>query len=130
MTWTDLDAEIRRRIEAMPPADASQVGERVARIAAIVGKIEARGGRVVFVAFPTDGLVRAIDAKRYPRDLFWDRLAGAVKAKALYAADYPALAAFKCPDGSHLDYRDRATFTAALTEAMNGGERISWQKDR
>ncbi|HEX5122735.1 MAG TPA: hypothetical protein VFV97_05755 [Rhodanobacteraceae bacterium] len=121
MTWADLDAEIRRRIDAMPPADASLVDERSQRIAAMVRKIEARGGHVDVAAFPTDGLVRAIDEKRYPRATFLDRFAGIVGTKTISPADVPALAAFKCPDGSHIDYRDRPAFTAALTDALAGG---------
>jgi hypothetical protein len=118
MTWSDLDAEIRSRIDALPVADASRVDERLGRVAEMVRRIEARGGHVAFAAFPTDGLVRAIDAKRYPREMFADRLAATVKAKTIHFEDYPGLAGFKCPDGSHLDYRDRAAFTTQLVDVL------------
>ncbi len=121
MSWTDLDAEIRRRIDAMPVADASMVDERSRNIAAMARKIEARGGHVEFAAFPTDGLVRAIDEKRYPRAMFMDRFAAIVGTKTISPSDAPALAAFKCPDGSHIDYRDRPAFTTALTDALGRG---------
>jgi hypothetical protein len=121
MTWADLDDEIRRRIETMPTADASLVDTRSRHVAALVRKIEARGGHVEIAAFPTDALVREIDAKRYPRKLFFDQFVAIVGAKAISPADAPALAAFKCPDGSHIDYRDRAAFTAALSDALAGG---------
>ncbi len=121
MTWADLDAEIRRRIDAMPTADASRVDERSKRVAAMVQKIRARGGHVEIAAFPTDGLVRAIDEKRYPRAMFLDRFAAIVGTKTISAADAPALAAFKCPDGSHIDDRDRAAFTVALSDALSVG---------
>jgi len=120
MTYADLDAEIRRRIDAMPTADASLVDERSRRVAAMARMIEARGGHVEVAAFPTGGLVREIDDKRYPRDKFLDRFAGIVGTKAISPADVPALAAFKCPDGSHIDRRDRAAFTAALADALAG----------
>jgi hypothetical protein len=121
MTWSDLDVELRGRIDALPAADATMVDERSKRVAAMVRKIEARGGHVAFAAFPTGGLVRAIDEKRYPREMFLDRFAAIVGTKAVSAADVPALAAFKCPDGSHIDYRDRAAFTGALLDALAGG---------
>lgn len=122
MTWSDLDAEIRRRIDTMPLADSSFVGERAERIGAMVRKIEARGGHVVFAAFPTDGLVRAIEAKRYPREMFSDRFAATAKARTIHLPDYPKVAGFKCPDGSHLDYRDRAAFTSDLIDVLALGK--------
>ena len=87
----------------------------------MVKAIEGRGGRVLFADFPTAGLVRAIEEKRYPRELFWDRFVGTVKAKAIDAADYPSLDGFQCPDGSHLDFRDRSRFTLALFEELGLG---------
>jgi len=128
MTWADLDAELRRRIDALPVASASLVSERVGRIADMAERIEARGGHVAFTALPTSDLVRAIDAKRYPRDVFSDRLAAAVKEKTIDFTNHPALANFKCPDGSHLDYRDRAAFTAALIDVLDLGVAPSMQR--
>jgi hypothetical protein len=121
MKWADVDAEIRRRIEDISVADASAVRERSVRIAEMVRRIEARGGRVVFADFPTDGLVRAIDEKRYPREIFWHPFVEIVKAPAVGPAENPALASFKCPDGSHLDFRDRARFTAVVADALHLG---------
>ena len=84
----------------------------------MVRKIEARGGHVEFADLPTDGLVRAIDAKRYPRAEFWDRFAAVVKTKAVAPEDAPQLANFRCPDGSHIDYHDRPAFTKVLSAAL------------
>ena len=117
-TWTELDAAIRKRISEISAVDASAVGERSERVARLVKKIEKRGGHVIFVSLPTDGLVRAIDEKRYPRELFWDRFAKSVEVKAINSADYPTLIAFRCPDGSHMDLRERTAFTLALTKVL------------
>lgn len=75
--------------------------------------IEMRGGKVIIVRFPTDKLIWEIDKKRYPRNLFWDELAKRHK-QSIHFKDYPKLSSYDLPDGSHLDYRDKKTFTLAL----------------
>ena len=94
-------------------------------------RIAARGGRVIFVRFPTAGRLRERVAERYPKQEFWDgfaaRLAGARLAAAdaapgrlaaVHYEDVPALRAFDCPDGSHLSLDDRPAFTAALLDEL------------
>jgi len=125
MTWSDLDAEIRRQIVAMPAADATLFDERLRSIATLVEQIESRGGRVAFVALPMDGLMRLIDDARYPRERFWNRFVQDVKVAAIQTRDDPSLAGFRCPDGSHLDYRDRGRFTAALAGVLGLGNPAS-----
>jgi hypothetical protein len=83
-----------------------------------VAQINARGGRVIFYQSPTSGTVAQIDARIYPRDLYWDRFAASVPATTLNAADVPALEAFRLPDDSHLDYRDKPAYTRALVDSL------------
>jgi hypothetical protein len=81
--------------------------------------IQAHGGRVLFVVFPKSGYVKQTDDRRYPRSLFWDRFATGAPGLSLHFEDVPALKAFTCPDGSHLDYRDRGRFSQALAAALH-----------
>lgn len=79
----------------------------------LVNKIEARGGKVVLIRFPTGKLVWEIDNKRYPKDLFWHEIQEQHE-KSINFSDYSALNKLVTPDGSHLDYRDKKEFTKSL----------------
>ena len=67
---------------------------------------------------PSSGMVCEIEARRYPRALFWDRFVQESGAAGVHAACEPALQEFACPDWSHLDVRDRARFTLELVKVM------------
>lgn len=90
------------------------------RVEAAVRAIRARGGEVAFVVLPTSGTVRALEEELYPRRLYWDVLVASTAAIAVHFEDYPALAAFTCPDGSHLDERDSAEYTRRLSSVLAG----------
>ncbi len=62
--------------------------------------------------------------RQSPRRQFWDQFARKTRATTLHFADVPALAAFQCPDGSHLDYRDRGRFTQHLAIALGLARRV------
>jgi hypothetical protein len=121
MTWGDADKEIRRRLDAMPAEDDAFFRGRIKHIAELVGTLQARGAKVVFVELPASGLIRAIEDKRYPKDRFWDRLVAESGAPTMRTRDDPVLAAFNCPDGSHIDVRERPRFTAALAAFLKVG---------
>ncbi len=119
-THTALEAWLHRRIEALPPM-LEQVPaylDAVVALARQARRVQERGGRVLFVRMPTSGLVTELEERRFPRERFWDELARNVGAPAVHFADDPALRQFHCPDGSHLDVRDRARFTSALAAAL------------
>lgn len=84
-----------------------------------IEKINARGGQVVIVRFPTSGELRAQESHHFPRERYWDDLAAKLPASAiLHFEDYSALTNFHLPDDSHLDYRDAPAFTRALFETI------------
>jgi hypothetical protein len=119
----ELEAELRRRIENVAPMlDRSATYlEEVIALRDMAARIRNRGGRVYFVKMPTSGLITLLEERRFPRTHFWDELARNVDAPAVHFEDVPVLRTFECPDGSHLDMRDRARFTAALAEALGIG---------
>ena len=87
-------------------------------LAAQAAALRSHGARVYFVMMPKSGMVKEIDDRRFPRAEFWDRFARRVGAPTLHFDDVPAMRELVCPDGSHLDYRQRKVFTAALAEAL------------
>lgn len=81
-------------------------------------KIEARGGRVVFVRMLATGELAALEETAFPRSQTWELLLQQPGVRGLHVDDVPELRDFDCPDGSHLDYRDVPRFTRALAAAL------------
>lgn len=80
--------------------------------------IQARGGVVIFVRFPSCGERHAREEKSFPRVAFWDRFADRTSGRTVHFSDYPSLSGYECPDGSHLDVRDTEAFTRALAAVI------------
>jgi hypothetical protein len=110
-SWaSDVESQRRgydQRGHAAWEADADRIG-------ALVRRIQARGGRVIFARFPTSGAVRVRENRLFPRREFWDTFIQRTGAMGLNYADSPALTRFQCAEGSHLDYREAASFTKTL----------------
>ena len=83
-----------------------------------VRKIVGRGGKVVFVRFPTgQAFYKAANGRIFPRELFWDVYANRSQARFVHFMDYPELN-FDSPDGSHLDVSDKKAFTENLLHIL------------
>jgi hypothetical protein len=97
------------------PASAAQRDSIIAEFESYIAQIQSRGGRVVLVAFPACGKRREIEARRYPREMYWEPLVAATSAiLVVNSYDVPDLARFECADGSHLDRTDAVRFTQVL----------------
>jgi hypothetical protein len=80
--------------------------------------IQQKGGNVIFVRFPSTGVMRAMEKTYYPRAKYWDYLASHVEAPFIHFEDYEELAHFTCSDGSHLNQHDAVGFTMALSSIV------------
>ena len=80
----------------------------------LVGKIQSRGGKVIFVRMPSSGNAWKGEQLQYPKEYYWDLFAERTQAMCIHFKDYPELDSYTLPDGSHLDYRDAANFTKSL----------------
>jgi hypothetical protein len=87
---------------------------RFADTKALVDKLRARGGRIVFVRFPISGDLKALEDRTTPRAETWDRLLKETAAPGVYFEDFPELAGFICPEWSHLSAGDSVAFTKRL----------------
>lgn len=104
---------------AAEPLPASEFRDRVERIEAMVQRIRARGGTVVFLRLPTCGEILALEEAAWPRRQYWDRFAAMISARTIHFADHPGLSGFQCPDGSHLDHHSAGAFTRALAAVLD-----------
>ncbi|MBI3884124.1 MAG: hypothetical protein HY302_00075 [Opitutae bacterium] len=90
------------------------VEQRFKDTAATVKKLQARGGKVIFVRFPHTGEVKKIEDQATPRAGPWDRIIRESGAPGIYYSDYPELSGFDCPEWSHLSAADSVEFTKRL----------------
>jgi hypothetical protein len=101
-----------------PPHGGPFLEAVMAKVVKSVETIEARGGRVIFVRFPSTDKLREIERQRTPRAKFWDRMLAETGAPGVHFEDYPALSKYSCPEWSHLTAEDASKFTADLIRAM------------
>jgi hypothetical protein len=87
---------------------------RFADTKALVERLRARGGKIVFVRYPVTGELKALEDRDTPRSATWDRLLKETAAPGIYFEDFPELASFKCPEWSHLSAGDSVEFTKRL----------------
>lgn len=116
--WKTLNMMLTKQFDALTPAVMPEFAANSERIASMVNRIQSRGGHVIFMVFPRSGLVRMTDDRRFPRQVYWQTFIDTVRAPSLHYADVPAMSVLVCPDGSHLDRRDRVAFTRDLVHAM------------
>lgn len=116
----DIASRLRIAVDAVEPAKNAVFQAETERVRGYVDAIARRGGNVTFVAMPTSGMVREILSRRYPDAEFRDRFAAHVGGRFIDANRRFAPGEFVCPDGSHLDGRDRRRFTRALSDALQG----------
>lgn len=113
----------RIKLERAAMEDAEQISpgefqERLTALNADVRKIRQRGGDVVFIRMPSSGAIRDLEASVWPREAWWDVLAGTVSAKTIHFEDFEGLRHFQCPDGSHLDVDQAREFTLQLLKLL------------
>ena len=109
------------------PISETQLKGNLRRIEEFVCRIQARGGRVIFLRLPVSGKMRELEERNFPKDKFWDVFRQSSSAQFVDFANYPSMRSFHCGDGSHLDGRDREPFSNALAEALRPLLRLSSQ---
>jgi hypothetical protein len=81
-------------------------------------RITARGGRVVWVHFPSAGASWRQSELSRPKARYWDRLHEVAATPTLHFLDVAALGQFVLPDDIHLDQRDAQPFTSLLVDEL------------
>lgn len=117
----DVGQQLQEAVAKVGAATMKHYPDAARQVAEMASRIESRGGRVYFAVFPTSGMIRELEHRRYPRELYWNQFAAMPGVRGLHFEDVPELQAFECPDGSHLDYRDQLPFTRALVKALQLG---------
>ena len=101
-------------IDAFRKGMGEAIEARFRNTALAVKKIEARGGKVVFVRFPVTADLKQLEDRATPRVGPWNRFLRETGAPGIYFEDHPELASFPCPEWSHLSAPDAVEFTKRL----------------
>lgn len=117
----DIELVLKRQVHMQQPGNNAAYVQGARYLRQLIASINSHSGKVLFVAMPTSGMIREIDEKRYPRRNFLEMFEKEAGVSVLSSADDPVLRSFACPDGSHLDLRDRQKFTAALVHSLGIG---------
>jgi hypothetical protein len=124
--YADLAKRIWRQFWQTPPPpgmDPAKATEAaVARAAAAIGRLRARGVEVILVAPPSDGEFRAFEQKVFPRARLWDPLVARAGAPGIHFEDHPDMQGLELPEWSHLSPADSVRYTRALHRAVRALE--------
>ena len=120
----DIDAVLSKKADTMSsmnnlPGVPALFAGKVNETKVVVEALKKHGAKVIFAAMPTSGLVTRIQNLQFPKSDFFDRFAAVVDAPSFRTDDEAMFAGFHCPDGSHLDYRDKPRFTRLLAKRLS-----------
>ena len=108
-----------------PPMGVDMWSAQIDKIKQYIDAIQARGGQVVLLRFPTDDGHWALDEQYYPRKVFWDEMVKSLpNVLAIHFHDDEILSSFTLPDSSHLDEKDAKLFTIRLIEILQSKDSL------
>lgn len=123
----DIEGHRQKRVEKLrnvekkvPVASLGQWKMDVESVMQWAYMIQDRGGRIIFVRFPTSGEHWNIDERRYPKARYWNQFARMKDVEAYHFRDIKGMNRdeFDLPDTSHLDQKDRRAFTKILLDEL------------
>ena len=119
LPWPILMRALAGYIARLPIHANTAYLHNVTRLNDEIRAIQQRGGWVAIIVSPTSGLIRDYLEEQNPRPSFWDQLVSRVQAPTLRVDDIALRAGFLCPDGSHLDRRDKSAYTDLLMQQLD-----------
>ena len=83
-----------------------------------VKKIQSRGGQVIFIRPPSNGVFRQFEHDNYPRTKYWDKLIEATGCHGVHFEDHSELEELVCVEESHLSKSDAVLFTQRVINIL------------
>lgn len=102
----------------MPPITDEAIDGIIASVKASCDKIQARGGKVIFVRTPSSGPLLAVERMAFPREKFWNKLLSVTGCEGIHFEDYPTISKFECPEFSHLSVPQAMSYTKTLISIL------------
>jgi hypothetical protein len=88
---TNVEQILQRKINLQQPGDNHAYITGATYLRKMIAAIKSRGGRVLFVAMPTSGMIRELDEKRHPRKDFLELFETEIGVPIFDPADNPEL---------------------------------------
>lgn len=107
-----------QKINKDPPISGKTLDSLLLTVKSDVDKIQARGGKVLFIRSPSSGPFLAGENMAYPRAQYWDTLLAVTGCPGIHFADYPAIAHFQCPEFSHLKPSNGMIYTENIIDIL------------
>jgi hypothetical protein len=101
-----------------PPPTEAQRREVIGEVRRNVEKIRAKGGDVIFVFHPVEGLFLKVESGPFHRSRYFDRLVSETGTIGVHYLDHPQLQGYRLPETSHLHPRDAEVYTAHLARIL------------
>ncbi|PCJ57482.1 MAG: hypothetical protein COA79_15740 [Planctomycetota bacterium] len=91
--------------------------KNIEKINLYIKAIKNRGGKLVFIHFPISFTGQKVINNNI-RYSIWKDFENKIDIPTLHYLDYPKLKRFNCPDGSHIDAKDKNKFTKDLIQIL------------
>ena len=106
-------------MKAAKKLDPEDFSKRFKKSEEQLDKFLARGGKLAYVVMPVAGTVEDAIRQTNSIDKAWDFVKSNTKAVTFNYADHPELKSLSVPDGSHLDFESRTTFSEKLWRELD-----------
>lgn len=117
-TWVSSETKAEWLYSKQPRLEKGALDDELREIDDFVRRIRSRGGEVVFVRMPSSGTRLAIEEDLYAKADFWDRFSHDISGRWLHFTELAGITGLKCPDESHLDFRDVQLFTDTVVDEL------------
>lgn len=119
-----FDAEVEPKMARFPAPSPAEFLEQARPVADAARKIQARGGRVVFVEMPVQGRLIEMETRYMPRAQYWDAFAALPGVHTIHYDDVPEWRSLVLPDRSHVTREGRVALTHGLIAQL---QRRGWR---
>lgn len=101
-----------------PPISGDPLDSLLQTVKVATDKIQARGGKVMFVRTPSSGALLEAEKMGFPKERYWDQLLAVTGCQGIHYQDYPETDHYVCPEFSHLSITDATDYTKHLIRIL------------
>jgi len=101
-----------------PAVDGNALTQIFNEVRSNIDKIRSRGGKVILVRTPSSGPFAMGEAKKYPKEKYWNELVAVTKSEGIHYQENPVTKVLTCPEWSHLAPKDAVIYTRQLVKSL------------
>jgi len=97
-----------------PPISGAPLDSLLQTVKVATDKIQARGGKIIFVRTPSSGPMLEKEGMGFPREQYWEKILAVTGCQGIHFQDHPETSNYICPEFSHLQISDAIDYTRHL----------------